>query len=293
MKVCLHCKYIFYSDEWTCPSCGHQPERLNGIEAHSPEFANDGGGFKPEYFSELSRLESENFWFRARNELILWALRNYKPDASTFLEVGCGTGFVLSGISRACPKLALSGSEIFLAGLSHAAKRVPSAHFMQMDARRVPFVEEFDAIGAFDVLEHIEEDEIVLAQLHRALRPEGLLLLTVPQHPWLWSAADEHACHVRRYTGNEIESKIVESGFEILRSTSFVTCLLPAMAISRILEKRRRDKFNAKRELSINAILNKVFYLLMKFDLVGIKAGINYSLGGSRLIVARKVGEKG
>ena len=164
MKVCLHCKYIFSSDGWTCPSCGHQPEQLNGIDAHAPEFAHAGGGFKPEYFSELSRLEAGNFWFRARNELILWALRKYQPNASTFLEVGCGTGFVLSGISRTSPKIALSGSEIFLAGLSHAAKRVPSAHFMQMDARRVPFVEEFDAIGAFDVLEHIEEDEKVLRQ---------------------------------------------------------------------------------------------------------------------------------
>ena len=288
MKVCLHCKYIFSFDEWTCPSCGHQPERLNGIEAHAPEFANGGEGFKPEYFSELSRLEAENFWFRARNELILWALRTYKPDASTFLEVGCGTGFVLSGIARTCPKLALSGSEIFLAGLSHAAERVPSAHFMQMDARRVPFVEEFDAIGAFDVLEHIKEDETVLAQLHSAIKPGGVLLLTVPQHPWLWSASDEYACHVRRYTRAEIEQKVLTSGFELLRSSSFVTSLLPAMMLSRILGKNKTKDFDPTSELKINIVLNKIFYGLMMLDIAGIKFGMNYPLGGSRLIVAKK-----
>ena len=289
MKVCLHCKYIFSFDEWTCPSCGYQPERLIGIEAHAPEFANGGGGFKPEYFSELSRLEAENFWFRARNELILWALRTYKPDASTFLEVGCGTGFVLSGIALACPKLALSGSEIFLAGLSHAAERVPSAHFMQMDARRVPFVEEFDAIGAFDVLEHIKEDETVLAQLHSAIKPGGVLLLTVPQHPWLWSASDEYACHVRRYTRAEIEQKIQASGFELIRSTSFVTSLLPAMMLSRAMHKNNTENYDATAELKINSLLNKVFYKLMKMEMVGIRVGLNYPIGGSRLIVARKV----
>jgi SAM-dependent methyltransferase len=288
MKVCLHCKYIFSFDEWTCPSCGHQPERLNGIEAHAPEFANGGGGFKPEYFSELSRLEAENFWFRARNELILWALRTYKPDASTFLEVGCGTGFVLSGIARACPKLALSGSEIFMAGLSHAARRVPSAHFMQMDARRVPFVEEFDAIGAFDVLEHIEEDEIVLAQLYRATKPGGVLLLTVPQHPWLWSASDEYACHVRRYTRAEIEQKVLTAGFELLRSSSFVTSLLPAMMLSRVLQKQKTKDFDPAGELKINAVLNKSFYALMMLELAGIRLGMNYPVGGSRLVVAKK-----
>lgn len=84
MKVCLQCENFFSSADWACPSCGYQPERLNGIEAHASEFAHGGGGFKPEYFSELSRLEAGNFWFRARNELILWALRTYKPNAGAF-----------------------------------------------------------------------------------------------------------------------------------------------------------------------------------------------------------------
>lgn len=291
MKVCLHCKYVFSSDEWTCPSCGHQPERLNGIQAHAPEFAHGGGGFKPEYFSELSRLEAENFWFRARNELILWALRTYKPDASTFLEVGSGTGFVLTGIARAFPKLALSGSEIFLAGLSHAAERVPSAKFLQMDARRVPFVQEFDAIGAFDVLEHIEDDETVLAQLHCAIKPDGVLLLTVPQHPWLWSASDEYACHVRRYTCSEIEKKVLTAGFKISRSTSFVTSLLPAMMLSRFAQKKKAKEFDPASEFNINPALNRIFYSLMMLEVAGVRAGLNYSIGGSRLIVAKKSNE--
>lgn len=288
MKICLQCEYVFSFDQWGCPSCGHQPESVQGIEAHAPEFANDGGGFKPEYFSELSRLEAENFWFRARNELILWALKTYKPDASTFLEVGCGTGFVLSGVARACPEMTLSGSEIFLAGLSYAAKRVPSAHFMQMDARRVPFVEEFDAIGAFDVLEHIEEDEIVLAQLYRAIKPGGVLLLTVPQHPWLWSASDQYACHVRRYTRSEIEKKVLTAGFELLRSSSFVTSLLPVMVLSRFFHKKKIKNFDPTSELKINSKLNELFYRLMILDILGIKRGINLPIGGSRIIVAHK-----
>lgn len=288
MKICLKCAKVFSSDGWICPACGYEPVRLNDIEVHAPEFVNAGGGFKAVYFSELAQLESSNFWFQARNELILWALRKYQPNASTFLEVGCGTGFVLSGIARAYPKLALSGSEIFLAGLSHAAERVPSAHFMQMDARRVPFVEEFDAIGAFDVLEHIEEDETVLAQLHCAIKPGGVLLLTVPQHPWLWSASDEYACHVRRYTRAEIEQKVLTAGFELLRSSSFVTSLLPTMMLSRVLQKQKTKDFDPAGELKINAVLNKTFYALMMLELAGIRFGMNYPVGGSRLVVARK-----
>lgn len=288
MKVCLKCEHVFSSSGWTCPSCRHETARLNGIEAHAPELANGGGGFKSEYFEDLARLEAANFWFRARNKLIDWALRTYKADARNFLEVGCGTGFVLSGIAISNSTIELSGSEIFLAGLSYASNRIPSAHFMQMDARHVPFVDEFDAIGAFDVLEHIEEDEIVLTQLQRALKPGGVLLLTVPQHPWLWSASDEYAFHIRRYTRSEIERKVAKSGFEVVRSTSFVTSLLPAMMLSRTLQKQQKETFDPTSEFITNPLLNQSFYGLMMLELAGIKLGLNYPAGGSRLIVARK-----
>lgn len=255
--------------------------------AHSPALAFEGSGFKSEYFAPLAKLEAANFWFVARNQLILWALQTYSPDAKTFLEVGCGTGFVLSGIAKAIPEISLYGSEIFLAGLSHAAARVPRANFMQMDARRVPFAEEFDAIGAFDVLEHIDEDLSVLAQLYRALKPGGTLLLTVPQHPWLWSSSDDRACHVRRYTAVGLHEKLKQAGFCIGRSTSFVSLLLPAMLLS-----RRRSQYKAvedpSEELRLPQWLNTIFLAAMRLEQMLIGQGVNFPLGGSRLIVARK-----
>ena len=186
--------------------------------------------------------------------------------------------------------MSLNGSEIFLEGLTHAVARVKSAKFMQMDARNVPFADEFDAIGAFDVLEHIEEDETVLVQLHRALKPDGVLLLTVPQHPWLWSASDEYACHVRRYTRTDIEAKLREAGFQLLRSTSFVTTLLPAMILSRKAQKKNNRAYDPTSEFKMNPFLNKLFYNLIMFELAGIRLGFNYPVGGSRLVAAKKTG---
>lgn len=87
----------------------------------------------------------------------------------------------------------LFGSELFGARLPFTAERTPQASFLQMDACDNPFVAEFDAIGAFDVLEHIPLDALALGQIHAALKPGGVLLLTVPQHAWLWSASDDYA----------------------------------------------------------------------------------------------------
>lgn len=289
MKICLKCEHVFSSESWQCPTCGYAPVYLAGITAHAPEFSNGGGGFKPEYFSELARLEAANFWFCARNRLILWALNTYAPNAHSFLEIGCGTAFVLSGIANAHPEMALYGSEIFLDGLSHATARLPDARFMQMDARSIPFMAEFDAIGAFDVLEHIEEDNAVLTQLNKALKPNGTLLLTVPQHPWLWSAADTYACHVRRYTKRDLHDKIIKAGFSIERSTSFVSLLLPAMLLSRRKNHQPVEKFDATSELQLPVFLNRSFLELMLLEQKFIRFGVNFPFGGSRLIVAKKV----
>lgn len=244
-------------------------------------------GFKSHYFKELAELEAGNFWFRSRNKLIIWAIHNHIPDLKSFLEIGCGTGFVITAISKKFPMAKLSGSEYFEEGLEFARQRLPSATFTQMDARCIPINTELDAIGAFDVLEHIEEDEVVLQQVMKALKPGGFLFVTVPQHRWLWSAVDENACHIRRYTSNELHKKVQSAGFDLIRSTSFVSTLLPAMYLSRLFQ-RNTMKSDMDAGLRVNPILNTLFEFLLTLELVLIRTGVSIPVGGSRLLIARK-----
>ena len=152
--------------------------------------------------------------------------------ARDFLEVGCGTGYVLDRLHRAIPGLKLSGSELFEEGLAYARQRLGDAAMLRhADATALGFHDAFDVIGAFDVVEHIEDDRRVLANLYAALRPRGGLLLTVPQHAWLWSDTDVAAHHVRRYREADLVAKLDAAGFEVLRVTSFVT--LPAAGNAR------------------------------------------------------------
>lgn len=289
MKLCLVCNAKYAASRRDCSSCGAVPAMIGGFDAYAPELAHEGGGFKASYFSELALLEEGNFWFRSRNQIIVWALKKYAPNFKSFLEIGCGTGFVLTGIAGNFPGAIIYGSEIFAEGLGHAAKRLPSVNLFQMDARQIPFIDEFDVVGAFDVLEHVKEDEMVLGQIYKALRPDGVMLLTVPQHAWLWSSADEYAFHERRYAAAEILGKVRDAGFRINRTTSFVTILLPAMMLSRLLQKLESDKFDPTAEFKINPSLNSFFGLLLGLELAGIRIGVNYPVGGSRLVVAQKI----
>jgi SAM-dependent methyltransferase len=190
--------------------------------------------------------------------LIIWALRRYFPEANTFFEIGCGTGFVLSGIAQALPQLSLCGSEIYSTGLTFAVQRLPSATLFQMDARKLPFAEEFDVIGAFDVLEHIEEDQLVLAQMYQVVSPGGGIMLTVPQHAFLWSQADEYACHVRRYEAGDLKKKVMQAGFTIERTTSFVSFLLPLMALTRFRKRQPAAEYDSMAELKIHSLVLRI-----------------------------------
>jgi SAM-dependent methyltransferase len=247
-------------------------------------------GFDASRFKALVGVEEGNWWFRSRNQLINWVLRHYFSQAKNFLEIGCGTGFVLLGIQNAFPDLSLSGSEQFGEGLTYVRNRLPSVPIFQMDARRIPFEDEFDVIGAFDVLEHIQEDENVLLQMAQATKKGGGVIITVPQHPFLWSYIDNYSYHKRRYTREELVGKVERAGFEIMYATSFVSFLLPLMLLSRAKRRRPRGNFNPIAEFQISHFLNILLEKVMSVERIVIRSGFSFSRGGSLLLIAKRSG---
>jgi SAM-dependent methyltransferase len=245
------------------------------------------GGYDAAYFPKLAALEAGNFWFRARNRLLLRLLGRYAGHVRDYLEVGCGTGFVLAAVADRFPAWHISGSEFLADSLPFARARVPRASLLQLDARALPFESAFDAVGAYDVLEHIDDDGAALASIHRALRADGIVLLTVPQHRWLWSEQDEAAHHVRRYARGELEAKLRDAGFAVAWSGSFTSVLLPLMVLSR-LRPRRRGPHDALAELALPRPVDALFDLAMRFEGLLLAAGLRLPAGGSRVVVARR-----
>lgn len=289
MKVCLACDRSFNQTTWNCPFCGYTPTVKNGYLSFAPELSEKNKGFEAEFFSQLVEIEANNFWFCSRNRLIIWALQHYFPKAHSFLEIGCGTGFVLSGIQQSLPNLSLYGSEIFTKGLEFAAQRLNNAQLYQMDARRIPFDQEFDVIGAFDVLEHIQEDITALQEMHRSTLNGGGIILTVPQHTWLWSQNDEHAHHVRRYLAKELRNKLESTGFRVVKMTSFVSMLLPLMIMSRLRLQRKTSNYDPFAEFKISRLTNLLLERILDVERNFIRLGVSLPVGGSLLVVARKI----
>src|SRR5436190_20816180 len=102
-----------------CNACGHIVPHSRGVAMFAPDLADTIDGFDPKSFDELSQLEAGHFWFIARNELIVGLVNKYFPEARRFMEVGCGTGFVLRAIAQSRKWDRIVGSELHPSGLEY------------------------------------------------------------------------------------------------------------------------------------------------------------------------------
>jgi SAM-dependent methyltransferase len=177
---------------------------------------------------------------------------------------------------------------MFTKGLIHARSRLPGVPLYQLDARDLPFQDEFDLVCAFDVLEHIDADDRALASMFRATRSGGGALVTVPQHQRLWSKSDVDALHVRRYNRRELVSKLVTAGFVVRYVTSFITTVLPLMAISRLFSRFNIAAKDPWAEFRQAERIGSVLERLVAIDLAFIRRGVSLPIGGSLLAVASK-----
>ena len=289
MLVCLKCKERYADAPGnTCPACGNVQEVRQGVTMFAPELAAESDGFADHLFDSRAEATETNFWYTSRDRMILWAMDRADLTPAKILEIGAGSGHVLRNLIRHYPDADITGAEISAKGLETAQRRCgTAAKYVQLDATALPYEAEFDAIGAFDVLEHIEADEAVLDQVKQALVPGGVFVATVPQHRSLWSYKDELFCHKRRYTTSELQRKIRAAGLDIVTTTSFVTLLLPALWYE-VRFRRDRKTYNAERELKMNPLLNAALGAVMAAEALFIKVGIRLPIGGSRLVVARK-----
>lgn len=287
MRRCLRCDYEWDGDGWACARCGFAPETIEGFPAFAPALAAENPNYPTGYFDILSEVDRRHFWFAARGAMVTWALRRHFAAPQSVMEIGCGTGGMLARIREAFPNAALVGSDIHTAALPYAVRRVPGALFLQMDATAIPFSEELDVVAACDVIEHIERDDLALAAMHRAIRPGGGIILTVPQDPRLWSAWDEVSRHQRRYRRDELVARVRAAGFTVERVLSMSSLLYPLMRLTR-RRYRGTESCDASDELKISAPVNFALSRVMDFERILLRHGADFPFGGSLLLVGRR-----
>lgn len=266
---------------------------IEGIKCFSPEVASAYDDYPDDGFDVTDEYAETSFWVSARTRLFKGLVKKNLPASqrAKFLEIGCGTGDFIKHL-RDDTKLEITGSEVYLKGLVYAKKNQPDVEFIQFDITKGQIGREFDMIVAFDVIEHIDEDMAALSNINRMLRDDGVAIISVPQHMFLWGPLDKIVKHKRRYSRSELKRKMQANGFKVRYTTSFVFFLFPLMLVARLTDKKRNnadsDRSALSKRVQFPSVLNRLMGLFMRVDEFLVKLGISLPYGGTLIMVAEK-----
>lgn len=236
--------------------------------------------------------EEESFWFKHRNACVIAAVRRHPPvDKGCIFDIGGGNGYVSKGLLDAGFEVALL--EPGERGASNAKLRgVPDVACATMDdAQFKPG--SLPAVGLFDVIEHIEDDQGFLISIRKSMKRDAMLYLTVPAYSLLWSSEDIEAGHHRRYTLAGIRALLASAGFSV-EFASYIFRFLPLpIFLFRSLPHRlglpprsntASDRFADHRMGS--GVLGRALDLLLKREVEHLVNNRPMRFGGSCLVVA-------
>jgi SAM-dependent methyltransferase len=257
----------------------------------------DRASYDPAFYTRLIEVEDDHFWFRSRNKIIaalVGPLSGRLMPGYRILEVGCGTGNVLRTLENVCVDGIVVGMDLYAEGLNFARLRT-AVDLVQGDMSSPPFTAAFDMVGVFDVLEHVPDDSAVLQTLRHMLTPQGILLLTVPAHPSLWSYFDDASHHCRRYRAGELSRKLTDAGYVVEYLSYYMSLLLPFMWIARksasMLKKKTPEEREAlaARDLRVarHGRLNRTLTRILEYELRLVAGRRSLPIGTSLIAIAR------
>jgi SAM-dependent methyltransferase len=175
--------------------------------------ARDGAGLEA-----LNRRFYDALWGEAR--LIEPQRFNTWPLVAELAAAGTPRLEVAPGLR---PRLPLQGTvfvDISLQAARRLRARAARASVGLINA--LPFADAaFGCVCAFDILEHVDDDEGALAELARVSADGAALLLSVPLHEDAWTAFDAFVGHRRRYERADLEAKLARHGFAVERSAAY------------------------------------------------------------------------
>jgi|GEM_PF-329807 len=288
MIICPKCQTVLTKkpDRFECAKCSYEARISKGVACFNPEINDDFADYDPGALEVFYQHENKHFWFRIRQLIVKDLFNKYVKKNAKVIEIGAGTGYISKMLMTEGYEVAVG--DVHLRALSRFNGRIFKEKY-QFDINQAPFKDHFDAVGMFDVLEHIENDNLALKNVSGMLKDQGKLILTVPAHRWLWNRHDYS--HKRRYRLSRIRKLMKKNDFKILEAKHFFVSIVPMLFLRALLQKPDNEKISARKlaeeQVSINPILNNILFVVLWCENKILKM-FSPKIGGSILVVAEK-----
>ena len=247
----------------------------------------------PEDGSDLCLVvEDGSYWFQHRNKCIPELVKRFSKN-KIFFDIGGGNGNVAACLQKAGIETVLI--EPSIQGIRNAKARglnnlvCSTLQDASFELNSIP------AIGVFDVVEHIADDNQFLKQMHDFLEPGGNLYITVPAYNFLWANEDDYSGHYRRYTISKLKKLLLGLGYEINYSSYLFAALVLPVFLFRALPSKlgfHKDVENIEKYKSehgnYEGFLTKIIKKTLSWEYKKIRKKSRINFGTSCLIVASK-----
>lgn len=177
---------------------------------------------------KLTALEDKHWWYAERRHILGKMLKGRTPGRA--LDIGAAGG----GNTRVLRDMGWQASPLEYGPEGAEVCHERGLPVMRADATMLPLADaSLDVVTAFDVLEHLEDDDACVREVRRVLKPGGAFLVAVPCDPKLWSAHDDAVDHVRRYTRQTLHEVLERDGMQLVSMTSWMVLLRPVVKMHR------------------------------------------------------------
>jgi glycosyltransferase involved in cell wall biosynthesis len=159
------------------------------------------------------------------------------------LEIGAGMGNLTQHLDRRRERyVATDIDDEHLIRLRNRLRHHPKLETARCDLSRAedfrPFRASMDTVICLNVLEHLEDDLGCLRNIHSALEPDGCAIILVPEGQSLFGQLDVVLGHHRRYSKQQLQSRLEEAGFAVETILNFNRISRPAWFVnSRVLQR--------------------------------------------------------
>jgi SAM-dependent methyltransferase len=207
----------------------------------------------------------DHFWIKRRFEVLRRLAGSLIPSALEIAEIGCGHGLLQRQIEEAYGR-EVTGFDLNEFALKQSLARRSNIFCYDIHQQVPSLRQRFDLVFLFDVLEHMADEDHFLRAVMFHLAPGGKLVLNVPAGKWAYSAYDEAAGHVRRYSIRSLEDTAGRNRLQIANSSYWGLPLAPTLLLRRLwlLGKgdRDRDKIISEGFSPRTKVLNRLLSLV-------------------------------
>lgn len=247
-----------------------------------------------QYYNEYYHIERDHWWFKARMEILEVLVQKHFQHGKRELKI-LNVGVATGATSIMLQKYGEVTSLEYDKECCEFLRETVHLDVINGSLTELPFEDHsYDLVCAFDVIEHIENDQLAVAEMYRVLNKGGYMFVTVPAFQSIWSKHDVINHHFRRYKMEGLKQLALNEKFEIVRKSYFNFILFPPIFIFRIILntlKRKQTTETVGSDFDFfkkKKLLNTILYTLFKVEKPVLKLNINFPFGVSAFLIGKK-----